>query len=235
MLFRSVEAGGGPELSFEELTQVLTDPPFYIWKINGQEMKFFTEEDLISQDRFRRLSLRHLHVLPPRKKDPQWSAILNQALENLTIREVERETDISPGAQFHDLLFEFFERQTQAEHMEQILLGKVYKDKVKGEYVFQHPSLIRFLYDTKRYRDCGLIEVQDKLKGMGAVPRRQYISDTRKTVRVWALPVAALQSYLESDGEMSDEFEITFSAGDLDAKTEEASPAADNKEEDVFK
>lgn len=181
------------ELSFEEFTQIQTDPPYYEWIINEQTLTFFTEMDIIAQAKFRELCFRQLHVLPLRLKDNTWTTIVNSALKNIQIKEVDNAEDMSPGGMLLTHLYEFLEQRTLAENKEQIMIDRVFKDKNLKAYVFKSKNLIAFLLYQKQFREFRTVEVQDRLRKLGGKSERYYISTRYKTARVWTLPFKSLE------------------------------------------
>ncbi len=202
---------GGQEVSnldFEEFIQYKSDPPYYEWIINNESLRFFSEVEIIQQHRFRALCFRNLHILPNRIKDTVWTRIINQALENVTIKEINSEEDISPGTLFKEHLVEFLEKRAPAKNKQQILLDRVYKDVDMLQYIFKAQNLITFLVAQKQFRFYGATEIQVKLKELGGMPKKYYIDQHSKRTRVWILPFSALEKFI--DEERLEETAITF-------------------------
>jgi hypothetical protein len=190
---------GGEEistLSFEDLTQYKTDPPFYAWRVNGKELKFYTENEIIAQKKFRVLCFRELHVLPNILSGKAWTKIINRALDNLVIKDINDEDDISPGTLFKEYLTEFLEHQTQAVNKEQIAVNRVYKDKKIKCYIFKPKNLFSFLIGHKGFRFYGPTQMQDRLRELGGQPERYYLSKEAGTTRVWTLPFKGLKKFI---------------------------------------
>lgn len=201
---------GGTEISsfdFEELTQYKTDPPYYEWKVNGQIMTFFSENDIISQHAWRTLAFRLLHRLPPRLTEIAWYKIVNNALTTMVVKPVEEGTDISPGALFKEYLTEFFTKRVYAERKEEIIMGKVYKDDKFARYIFKPMDLLVFLIQIRGFRSFGQTEIQDRLRKMGAKPDRFFINNTVKNIRVWSFPYEGLKKFMD---EPIDTIDVTF-------------------------
>jgi hypothetical protein len=197
------------QLNFEEFIQYQTQPPYYVWNVNGKGLKFFKETDIIKQEKFRELCVRELHILPNRLKDITWTRIVNGALSNIIIREVDPEDDISPGAEFNSHLTEFLERRAHAQSKEQILLDRVYKDLVRKQYVFKSKDLLTYLINTKGFRHFGSTEIQDRLRTMKGAPARYYLGKSYGTIRVWTVPFEALRNFKEEAS--IENFTIDFS------------------------
>ena len=196
-------------LSYEELTQFTSDPPYYEWFVNGVGLKFFNETDVINQTKFRELCFRHLHILPNKLKDTAWTNIVNNALTNIKIEEIALDADLSPGATFIELLVEFLERKGRAEQKNQVLFNRVYKDYDINMYIFKGKNLVDFLIYQKQFRFYGQTEIQNKLKSLGGRSERIYIDRENSSVRVWLLPLVAITPFLVNvtDEEMEIDFE----------------------------
>jgi len=203
---------GGDEvsqLSYEDFIQYTTDPPYYEWIINKKSLKFYSELDIMLQQKFRVLCFRELHILPYRLKDLIWTKIINRALDNVVIKEISIEDDISPGAMFKEFLTEFLEKRTLAKTKEQIIIDRVYKDNQQQAYIFKPKNLLTFLTVQKSFRFYGITEMQAKLKEMGGVPKRYFISKKIGATRVWLLPFKDLKVFIKQE-ERIDKFEIDF-------------------------
>lgn len=202
---------GGQEISnldFEDFIQYTSDPPYYEWIINNKSLRFFSELEIIQQQRFRALCFRELHLLPNRIKDSVWTRIINQALENITIKKINSEEDISPGTLFKEHLMEFLEKRAPAKSKQQILVDRVYKDQELNQYIFRAQNFITFLLAQKQFRFYGTTEIQVKLKELGGMPKRYYVDKHAKSIRVWTLPFVALEKFI--DEERLEDTTITF-------------------------
>lgn len=175
------------ELSFEEFTQYRSDPPYYEWKINGKKLAFFSETEIINQQKFRELCFRELHVMPFRIKDMNWTKIINRALQNVIVKEIESAEDMSPGAMLMHHLYDFFHDRTRAENLSQILIDRVYFDEEQKQLIFRGPDLINYIHNQKNFRYFRTTEIQNRLRKLGAINKRIYIDKKNDTVRVWAM------------------------------------------------
>lgn len=205
---------GGEEinqLSYQDFIQWATDPPYYEWVINDKSLKFYSEADIIYQQKFRMLCFRELYILPNRLKDIKWTKIINNALKNVIVKNISAEEDISPGALFKEYLIEFLEKRSMAMNKEQILVDRVFKDpKIKG-YVFKAKNFINFLLMTKKFYHYGFTEIQDKFRILKGFPKRYYISKEHGTARVWILPFSSLKLFLDQGIDKKEQdIEINF-------------------------
>jgi len=185
------------QLNFEDFIQYRTDPPYYEWIINGKSLMFYSEGDIINQKRFQELCFRELRIYPLRLKEFNWKSIVDTALENIIIKEVSKEDEISSRSVFIDLLIEFFEDRAQAKNKDQILIGRVYKDTEKECYVFRAKNLVNFLIYQKNFKNYNTTEIHSRLKNMKAVSERYYIPDKQAKIRAWTLPFDALSDYFD--------------------------------------
>jgi len=195
------------ELTYEEFIKYESDPPYYEWKVNGEILRFFSEKDIISQIQFRILCFRHLHLLPIKIKEMNWSHIINRALENVIIKKINAEEDVSTGSLFKEYMSEFLEKRAPADNREQVMIDRVYKDKDKSVYVFKPKNLINFLFYQKQFRNYMPTVIHAKVRELGGVPVRFRI-DKNVTTRVWELPFKALGMFIEEKS--VDDFKIDF-------------------------
>lgn len=184
---RKLEHGIGSSkttgLEFGDLEQIMTDPPHYKWIVNGQQMVFNTEQELMQQSKFRALCLRTLHFLPKPVGEDVWSKIVTKAAKNIRITVPDSNgNDFSAGAQFFDLLCLFFNDQRKALNESQILLGRVWVDESKREFVFLASALIKFITETHGFRAIKEMEMRNRLTDLGAY----------KAGYTWRLPVESI-------------------------------------------
>lgn len=198
------------ELSYEDFIQWDTDPPYYEWIINGQSLKFYSETDIIRQEKFRELCFRKLHILPVKLKELNWTVIVNNALTNVQVKKIGDGEDISPGAMFREYLIEFLEKRALAANKAQILFNRVYKDDERKCYVFKAKQLAVFLIQQKQFRYFGQNEIQERLRELGGEATRYYIDKNTGSVRVWTLPYNAINKFIEEQPS-DDGFIIDFS------------------------
>ena len=195
------------ELSYEEFRQYNTDPPFYEWVINGKSLKFYDERDIMGQQEFRVLCFRLLHILPVKLTDSTWTGIVNTALSNVIVKEIDPANDVSSGSIFMDFLSEFLTRRAPAMTKNQLLVDRVFFDTESDVYVFKPKVFYHFLVNTKNFKVYSATEVQSRLSTMGAMPVRYYISSEHSNVRLWTISKSALKTFIESP---VDQVEVDF-------------------------
>lgn len=179
-------SGNVSNLSFERLVQVVSAEPYYKWFINGMELTFYSESELLNQSRFRELCLRFLHHVPDRMKEPAWNAIINRALSNLEVESIDSEDDMSTGSMWMTKVSEFFSFR-KALRPSMIEDGMVWLDE-KGVLFFKGSHLLEYLHKTGLFRTYKNTQHLQQLRALGAVNggRLRY-PDLKKNVRVWKI------------------------------------------------
>jgi len=205
-----IGAGEVSDLSYGKMVQVMNDPPFYLWSVNGVEFKFFDETELISQLSFQKQCVRLLHYKPAQMSNPQWDKIVNGALAHCEKRGVDALTALDEGTSLRELIAEFLTKRTRAASMKEILAGRVYREEAgaKSRYLFKPAKLKEFLVDTKRYKTFSLPQIGDRLMGMGGAPVRIKIDEEHPAVAVWALPEEAIRDIMDNDAFKDIEVEL---------------------------
>lgn len=170
-------------LEYGDLEQEMTDPPNYTWVVNGQKMKFETESEVLQQNKFRALCLRYLHIVPRPVNEDTWSKILSKAAKNMIVKVPDTPgNDFSSGSRFFDLVCAFFNDQRRAQNETQLMLGRVWEDKERHEYVFMANALVRFVQETNGFKALNQMEMRSRICDMGA-----YKEGSR-----WRMPVSAI-------------------------------------------
>lgn len=197
-----IESKASTGLDFGDLTQYMTDPPYYEWIVNGQKLTFWNEQEILGQSKFRALCLRQLHLVPRRVTDDRWSKILTRACENITIIHPAVDSgDFTSGSTFFDLTCAFFNTKRKADNITQLAMGRIYVDEIEKEYVFTAKSFIDFLVHKNDFKQYAPVEMRVRLQQLGA----------HKEGTIWRMPMASIPESIEP------EINIDF----RDQKTEE--------------
>lgn len=194
--FSSVECG--------KLYQIRTSQPYYEWEVRLQDqdifkrLRFKTEDDIIKQDTFLRLCMRELHELPSKLKQKEWFNKINQALKDINIINVEQEDDTSPFTMLRSLVNEFLTARAPALTVEQILMGRVYFDEAKQEYLFRKKDLMDFLFLLKKFnRYYQPTEIHGILRELKCEDRRIRVKEGKSQLRVGVFRLEDLNLELE--------------------------------------
>ena len=162
-------------LQYGDLTQYMVDPPYYEWIVNGQKMTFYSETELLRQEKFRALCLRQLHIVPRKVDENIWAKIITKACENIQVHIPDsRGGDFTSGSHFYDLACDFFSNKRKAANMSQVALGRVYVDEEHKEFVFTANAFLTFMIDTKSFKGLTQMEMKTRLEEMGAYKQLNY-------------------------------------------------------------
>lgn len=161
-------------LDYGELTQYLTDPPYYDWIINGQKLTFWSEQEILTQTKFQALCLRQLHLVPRKVKEERWAKIITRACENINVvKPVAEQGDFTTGSTFFDIVCSFFNTNRRADNITQIAMGRVFYDEVKSEYIFTAHAFIDYVITKNDFRRYAPVEMRARLIDMGAYQEGQ--------------------------------------------------------------
>lgn len=184
-------------LEFGGMTQILTDPPYYEWSVNGQKMQFWSEREILQQGKFRELCMRQLHLVPRKVNDDIWAKILTRAMQNIeVIQPADEIGDFSPGSMFKELVFNFFNSRRLALNEQQIIMGRVFKDTDNNRYMFTAKSLMDYILIKNDFRYFSPAEIQARVESMGAKRYGQY----------WTMPITSIPVKEEIKEEEHEEF-----------------------------
>lgn len=200
-------------LSYGLITQYLVDPPYYEWDVNGQTLIFYTESDLLNQNRFRELCLRQIHVVPRPVPNAEWSEIVNKACENMVIKAMDMpEEDLSVGSIFNNYVKAYFTVSRLSERIEDCDFDRIYQSKEDGLVYFSPKLLYAFITDVCSFKDFSVNEV-----------RRRLLADfnarpPKPGMRLWSIDIELQKkqnTYQQSSDEEENE-ESDENGGDLE-------------------
>lgn len=181
-------------LSYEQLVQYNSDPPYYDWTINGKALRFNSESEIIQQDKFIELCMRHLGVLPNKLKRENWTAIVNEALQNRTVKEVEYDTS-TPLAIMRESGKQFLLSCRLGDSMEDSLgVGKPYIRSDASNIYTTMRDLYTYIVTTTKQKITNR-DIADWLYSLGATPSVRKVNLI--SIRVWVVPVVSLFESIE--------------------------------------
>lgn len=180
--------GEAAPIELGEFTKILTDPPLWIIPINGVRVEMGSD-DILRQDRFRRLCMERINILPPRVKTASWEAMINDRLVNCEI--VEAPDDAGPVGMFLHHLRQFCTGVAQAATRDEILNSKVWTED--GRHYFRAVDLMVYL-DRQRFKALDQRKIWSILREDGAGHKTLTLKGVR--TRVWHIA-----QFDEADGE----------------------------------
>ena len=183
-------------LSYESLKQYTVDPPYYEWTVSGKVLRFYSEQEIIMQDKFRALCMRHLGLLPPKLKNDAWSEIVNVALLHMEVVTVDSEEDITDTGQVRSLVNKFF-KEMKSDQPAKLLLGRAYYRPDKGYIYFRGADLVKFISSRVGYAaDKRALYAWLMEKGVTT----SVMKVSSKSVRVYVAPASAFYDEETEEG-----------------------------------
>lgn len=175
-------------LNYEQLVQYNCDPPFYDWTINGKVLRFNSEAEIIQQEKFIELCMRHLGVLPNKIKREAWTAIVNEALKNKQVKEVEYDSS-TPLAIMQESLRQFLLNAKLGEGLEDcIVTGRPYISSMQQIVTTMKDLYLAASQATKMKFTTR--DIANWLYSIGSVTSSRKIR--MASTRVWIVDVSAL-------------------------------------------
>lgn len=129
-------------LNMGSLLKITTEPPIWIMDVEGIRIQLDTE-DLLLQERFRKVCMMAINKLPPRVKMPEWEKIVREKLETVEIIEAPDESRRS--SRINQYAYQFLANTPPARTIEELTIGRPYLEKETGLILFQGNDLIRYL------------------------------------------------------------------------------------------
>jgi hypothetical protein len=141
------------ELEFGELVQYAEEPVYYEWTVNGSTLRFDNEIDIIHQDRFLRLCMRSLGVLPRKLKNSVWLRIINKALSNMVVVGKENSAKLNIDNLNKIIVEDLKDRVLVSSYLEyeRLMQGYIYLDPATSNFIVHASAFCSYL--TGRYKD----------------------------------------------------------------------------------
>lgn len=180
--------GNIPSLDLGKLTKILTDPPTWDLEVEDKEIELGTE-DLLSQEKFRKICIEQLNLLPFKVKSDVWDDLIRQKLEDVEI--IEAPDDAGTEGQFMQLVDEFCSNRALAKNKDELLMGKPWIESKSNFIYFRSSDLLQHL-DRNKFRDFKAKKIWSTLKRHGAVYERFKLKG--RNIRVWGIPMTERQT-----------------------------------------
>ena len=141
------------ELEFGELVQYAEEPVYYEWTVNGSTLRFDNEIDIIHQDRFLRLCMRSLGVLPRKLKNSVWLRIINKALSNMVVVGKEDSAKLNIENLNKIIIEDLKDRVLVSSYFEyeRLMQGYIYLDPSTSNFIVHASAFCSYL--TGKYKD----------------------------------------------------------------------------------
>lgn len=129
-------------LNLGSLIKITSDPPVWIMDVEGVRVQLDTE-DLMTQERFRRVCVMAINRLPPRIKAGEWDKIVREKLESVEM--VEAPVESKHNSRINQYAFMYLSITPPARSKDEIMLGRPWLDKEEGTVNFSGNALMKFL------------------------------------------------------------------------------------------
>lgn len=167
-------------INLGDLVKVTMDPPIWFLDVEGVRIELDTE-DLLSQERFRRLCVSAINKLPGKIRANDYEKMIREKLENVQIQEAPIESGIKGRVSFH--IEQFFNTVAPAKIKDEIILGRHWRDPATSLTHFRGTDLMRYL-DTQGLR-LDSRKVWLLLKDVNATTNTMSIKG--RTISVWCV------------------------------------------------
>ncbi len=178
--------GGSTSLNLGQLTIIETEPPTWILEVEDKRIEILTE-DMLSQEKFRKVCIEKLLLLPHKIRSEDWDELIRTKLDEVEI--IEAPPDASPKGQFLRLFEDFCNTRALAKSKDEILMGKPWINK--NFIYFRSSDLLEFL-ERKKFRDFKPKKVWSTIKDIGGIHKQLRIKG--RNLRVWGAPIPEFQN-----------------------------------------
>lgn len=136
------QGGTDFDIAIGTLVKIMTDPPTWIIDIEGIRMELETE-DLLNQERFRRLCVSAINKLPSKLKPIAWEKLVREKLDTVELQEAPTESSLK--GRLHFYAEQFLVNTPTAGSRDELLMGKPWTDDDKKITYFRGNDFIRYL------------------------------------------------------------------------------------------
>ena len=141
-----------PGVVFGELVKLETEPPMWIWDVNGARIELGTTE-LMDQRKFHVLVTERLNIWPNFVNANIWQGIVRERLAR--VKTVEVPEDATRKGQLWVQLARFCTSKARGKSMDELLLGKPYTDPQEQRTYFCAADFLQYL---QQHRFNGVTE-----------------------------------------------------------------------------
>ena len=113
--------GNNFEHQVSDLTKYESDESTWFLNIDGRILKLSTEQ-LYDQHKFRKACMNEINAMPNMMRPNDWTSRLQMLMETVVVIQMPHE--ITKTGRFESLLERFLEDQGEAEHIDEIEIGK---------------------------------------------------------------------------------------------------------------
>ena len=169
-----------PGVALGEIVKVMTDPPIWIWDVNGIRFEL-DADDIMDQRRFHKAAFTKINKWPTMLKPNVWQDLVRDRLER--IRVTDAPPDAAPAGLLWIHLQNFCTSKVKGKTIDEILAGKPYTENGRANF-----RAIDFIKHLQQERVSGMTgkAIFQALRGKGVEYRKITIKG--KTVDCWSVP-----------------------------------------------
>jgi hypothetical protein len=189
-LTRRFGVGGGtddPGVEFGQLVKLDTDPPIWLWDVDGARIELSTDE-LQTQSRFQKKCMEVIHKWPNTIKPKAWQEIVRDRLAKVDIRDVPG--DASNSGQMLAHLEAYCTSRAQARNKDELLMNKPWTNPDDARTYFHGPDFIKYL--NQQRMQLAPRQVWAWLDKLGA--KHSQMNIRGKFRNYWSVPAFAQQT-----------------------------------------
>jgi len=180
---------GDPGVQFGQLVKINTEPPTWIWDVNGERIELVTA-DLKEQSRFKTRCMERLNVWPRSMKPRQWADLVREKLIGVQVEEAPG--DASPEGVMWAMLQDYVTGYGLAKDREELALNKPWTDPESHRTYFNGPSFMNWC------KKQGVVFDQRKvwswLRARGSeFAQHHFFRIKGRGVNVWSVPQFEMQ------------------------------------------
>ena len=178
-----------PGVVFGPLILIRTDPPTWLWDVDGERLELGTEE-LMDQRRFQRSCVERLKKWPAFMKEGVWREMICEKLAEAEERLVPE--DATKRGQLWALLEKFCTGRVTARSLDELLLGKPWTDLVTKRVYFVASDFI----DYARKRKATISSEKELYMSLmdRGIQHHECILKGEKHLSYWSVPAFGLQT-----------------------------------------
>ena len=203
---RKFGVGSGAIPTLANLRKIPTDQPVWFLEVNGVTLELVTDQ-LQLQNKFQKMCMDSLNVMPPKQTEKQWQTIMQTLLNNCEDLDVPPEAGLAD--QFNDLVYVFCsDSRLKAVSREDLLLGKPWssthpRDENIQRVFFRIKDLEDFCI-RNGFRHYTRSQMVSRIQAMGG--ESHFFNIKGRGTNVWHLPEGEVQT---------EKFELPEMRGDV--------------------
>lgn len=181
-------AADDPGVVFGNLVKLKTEPPTWIWDVNGQRLEL-TTLDIMDQRKFQARCMEVLSIWPNPIKQGTWNTMVRERLA--AVEDVEVPIDATKEGQLWSHLSDFCTSKVRGKALDEIMLGKPFTDAKLQRTYFRGLDFMQYL---TQHRIAGVAE-RDLWRWLRRMKAEHHSTSLKgKFVNYWSVPAFAEQT-----------------------------------------